>query len=79
MIGNGPPDFDERAQGRTPLLDFAGRIDRQLRFDPEVRMWHYPDLQRCPQFGRYRVKTGHGADNPNLVEIDPLRNPQLPG
>jgi hypothetical protein len=23
-----------------------------------------PDLQRCPLFGRYRGKTGHGADSP---------------
>ena len=26
--------------------------------------WHELDLQRCPPFGRYRGKTGHGADSP---------------
>src|SRR5712664_1601341 len=31
----------------------------------EVRKWHEPDLQRCLLFGRYRGKTGHGADSPS--------------
>jgi hypothetical protein len=34
-----------------------------LRAD-EVIVWHEPNLQRCPPFGRYRGKTRHGADCP---------------
>jgi hypothetical protein len=32
--------------------------------DNHFRYWHEPDLQCCPQFGRYQGESGRDADRP---------------
>jgi hypothetical protein len=32
-------------------------------------MWHETDLQRCPQFGRYREESGHGRCERQLPSL----------
>jgi hypothetical protein len=36
-----------------------------------VLFWHEPDHQRCPQFGRYRGESGHGAHSPIRSRMTP--------
>jgi hypothetical protein len=39
-----------------------GSARRCLSINSHVRLWHVCDMPRCPQFGRYHMKSGRGAN-----------------
>ena len=40
----------------------------------DFRVWHETDLQRCPQFGRYRGESGHGGYERRLPKLTHKRH-----
>src|SRR6266849_6976449 len=42
----------------------------------DVACWHEPDLQRCPQFGRYRGESGRRTDSPIWSRMTHSRHAQ---
>ncbi len=71
----GPRDCPYR--GRYASLETyrccGGIVTRPIPALDDVRFWHEPDHQRCPQFGRYRGDSGHGGYERRLPSLTHCR------